>query len=69
MSKELRQLLKAAESQGFTVTATRSGHWLVRDPAGRAVATIAGTSSDHRSWRNAVAELRRAGLQWPVRKR
>lgn len=65
MDKELRRLLKAAEAQGFTVERTAKGHWLIRNAQGRAVATISGTPSDHRSWRNGLAALRRAGLIWP----
>ena len=63
--KDLRQLLKTLEDQGFEAERTARGHWLVRNHEGRAVTTIAGTSSDHRSWRNALAHLRRAGLIWP----
>lgn len=69
MGNDLRDLLRALEAQGFTVTRTRSGHWLVRTADGLAVATIAGTASDHRSWRNALSVLRRAGLIWPPPKR
>jgi hypothetical protein len=65
VSGDLRKLLKAAEAQGFTVERTSKGHWLVRDAEGLAVATIAGTASDHRSWRNALAYLRKAGFIWP----
>lgn len=69
MGNDLRKLLKAAEAQGFTVERTRKGHWLVRNAEGLAVATLAGTASDHRSWRNALAVLKRAGLIWPPPKR
>ncbi len=69
MTKELRSLLKAAEAQGFTTERTAKGHWLVRDAQGRAVATISGTPSDHRSWRNGLARLKRAGLIWPPPRR
>lgn len=63
--KELRRLLKACEDQGFTVERTKRGHWRVRDETARAVTTIAGTASDHRSWLNGLAPLKRAGLIWP----
>lgn len=69
MGNDLRTLLKALRAQGFTVDRTGSGHWLVRNAEGRAVATIAGTASDHRSLRNALAVLRRAGLIWPPPRR
>lgn len=64
-SKELRDLFKACEEQGFEVERTRRGHWRVRDETGRAVATLAGTSSSPSGWRNGLAHLKRAGLIWP----
>jgi len=65
---DLRKILKALEEQGFTVERTKGGHWLVRNPEGRAVATIAGTTSDHRSMRNVLTYLRRAGFVWPPKR-
>jgi hypothetical protein len=65
MGKELRQLLKACEDQGFQVKRTRRGHLMVSDENGRPVTTISGTPSDPRSWLNALAQLKRAGLVWP----
>ena len=67
MSGDMRRMLKALEEQGFDVTRTQRGHYEVRKD-GRRVATIAGTASDHRSIRNAVAYLRKAGFIWPPRK-
>lgn len=67
MEKELRRILDAIEAAGFTVDRTSRGHWLVRDTEGRAVTTLAGTPSDHRSWMNAIARLRRAGV--PIRRK
>lgn len=69
MGDDLRKLLKAAEAQGFTVERTSKGHWLVRNAEGLAVATLAGTASDHRSWRNGLNRLKKAGLEWPPPKR
>lgn len=68
MASDLRKLLAVLKQQGFGVERTKSGHWLVRDAGGRAVATIAGTPSDRRAWLNAVARLRRAGLEWPPKR-
>lgn len=61
--KELRRLIKALETQGFTVRATRNNHYQVRNAAGELVATLAGTPSDGRSWKNALAALRRGGFK------
>lgn len=69
MSNDMRRIIKALEAQGFTVRRTSKGHWLVRNADGLAVGTISGTPSDHRSWRNALAPLKRAGFIWPPPKR
>lgn len=63
MKKDLKKLVQALESQGFTVEMTRNSHYTVKKD-GRRVATIAGTPSDGRSWMNAIAQLRRAGFEW-----
>jgi hypothetical protein len=64
MNKDLRKLMKALEQQGFEVRLTSKGHLMVyRD--GRAIATLSGTASDHRSLRNGIAKLRNAGFYWP----
>ena len=61
--KELKRLIRIARAQGWTVEATRKGHWWFRPPdptAGQVL--VAGTPSDHRALRNAKAKLRQAGL-------
>lgn len=63
MDKELRRVLKALEAQGFEVRATSRGHYFVTKD-GQPVTTFAGTASDHRSMRNAIAKARRAGFNW-----
>ena len=63
MKKEVRDLTKALEKQGFEVTPSKSGHLIVRLD-GRRIATLAGTPSDHRTWLNDLAALRRAGFAW-----
>lgn len=63
--KDLKKLIKALEEQGFEVeTGKRNPHPIVRKD-GRKVATLASTPSDHRSWMNGIAALRRAGFIWP----
>jgi predicted RNA binding protein YcfA (HicA-like mRNA interferase family) len=63
VKKDVRDLVKALEKQGFEVTPSRSGHLIVRLD-GRRIATMAGTPSDHRSQLNLLAVLRRAGFVW-----
>ena len=66
VDKDTKKILAEAERQGFTVRRTSKGHHQVRDADGRIVAVFAGTASDHRSIRNSLAALSRAGLTWPA---
>lgn len=63
MTKDIRKLCKELRAQGFEVRTTRRGHLLVRRD-GVVVAGIAGTPSDHRSVKNSIAQLRRAGFSY-----
>jgi hypothetical protein len=60
--KDIRRLLKDLARQGFTTNRTSRGHVAVRRD-GMIVAVLAGTPSDWRSYRNALAQLRRAGFR------
>lgn len=67
--KETKDLIKALEAQGFTVSKTRKNHYAVRDAEGRFITTLASTPSDRRGFYNAIARLRRAGFIWPPKGR
>lgn len=67
MDKDLRKVVKALEDQGFETAMTSKGHVIVLLD-GRRVATFSGTPSDGRSWKNALADARRAGFRWPPRR-
>lgn len=67
VSKETKELIKALEAQGYSVQRTRNSHWLIRNPEGKAIATMASTPSDPRSMKNAIAALRRHGFRWKGR--
>ena len=67
MDKDLRKVLKALEAEGFEVTVTKRGHYQVARE-GRVITTFSGTPSDQRSFRNALAPLKRAGFRWPPRR-
>jgi hypothetical protein len=60
MSKgDLRKLIKAMEANGLTVVLSKNGHYKVyRD--GAMLAVIPGTTSDWRSIRNSIAQIRKA---------
>jgi len=67
MNKNLKKILKAVEAAGFETRVTKKGHIIVTKD-GRRITTFAGTASDHRSIRNGLAALRRAGFEWPPRR-
>lgn len=61
-SKDVRQLIRAAEAQGWAVSRTRGGHLRWRAPSGALVFT-ASTPSDWRALANILSYLRRNGLK------
>lgn len=60
--KDVRRLLDQLPD-GWTYAQTKGCHIRVMNPAGRTVATSAGSSGDKRAILNFRAELRRAGVQ------
>jgi len=63
---DLRDIVKAAEEQGFGVERTFKGHWkFVAPDRSKGVAFFSGTPSDQRAIHNLIGKLRRAGLIWP----
>lgn len=67
MHKEMKKLIESAECQGFEALILKSGH-VVFLLGGVRVTTFAGTPSDHRSWRNSMAYMKRAGYVDPKSK-
>jgi len=60
---EVKKVVRAARKQGFTVEQLPSRHW--RISRGEKSVTLASTPSDHRSTKNAIAQLRRElGFQY-----
>lgn len=70
---ELRELIRLAKKQGWTVARNGKGHpvfWAPgANPDERPTVTASGTPSDHRSMLNLIATLRREGLDVPHRGR
>lgn len=64
-NKDIRQLVGLLVEQGFQVTLKGNGHYEVRNEAGEFVTYLAGTPSEHRGWKNALATLRRHGYLDP----
>ena len=67
MEKEIRELLREAQRQGWRIEPTKRGHYKAWPPQGGPPVTISGTPSDWRSIRNVVALMRRLGFQWKGR--
>lgn len=60
--KEIRAAIDAARAEGWTVEPTKNNsHIKMISPSGRVV-FISGSPSDHRAMKNALGDLRRAGL-------
>ncbi len=64
LAPEYRSLHKVAKRHGWTVT-RRARHLEWRPPHGAGWVITSLTPSDHRSWKNDRAALRRAGLPIP----
>ena len=60
--KELKDLKKAVEAQGWTVEKSKSNHWKFKGPNGEMV-TVGNTISDWRGIKNAKSHLRNAGCK------
>ncbi|WP_213578451.1 hypothetical protein [Rhodococcus sp. USK13] len=67
MDKDTKKVLKALEEAGFTVRYAKNGHPMVYK-GDDLITTFSGSASDYRSFRNALAHLKRAGFAWPPRR-
>jgi predicted RNA binding protein YcfA (HicA-like mRNA interferase family) len=66
---DVKDVIAAAEDQGWEVTRTKKGHlqFIPPDPT-RPMVHGSGTPSDWRSLKNLIAQLRRSGLVWPPKR-
>lgn len=62
MKKDIKDLLRRLVRSGYSVRMTRSNHWMV-SLDGQLVTVLPGTPSDWRSYRNSLADLKRAGFR------
>lgn len=65
--KDLKEVVAAAERQGWRVEATKKGHLKFFAPDAENIVTTGGTPSDHRALANLIARLRRYGFEWKGR--
>ncbi len=65
MDADWKKLVKEAVRQGWTVEFARRGLKLVPPDPTKQIVFVHSTPSDRRAIKNAIAEMRRQGLQWP----
>jgi predicted RNA binding protein YcfA (HicA-like mRNA interferase family) len=61
MNKQVQQLIKQAEQQGWSVTKTNNSHYCWKAPNGKMFYS-AGTPSDNRAIKNIESDLRNSGF-------
>ncbi len=67
-TKDIKQLVKQLQDQGFEVTYARNGHYQARNPETGKKMQFASTPSDARSFKNVQLDLRRYIGFKPVKK-
>lgn len=60
--KDFNDLKKWLVKNGYTYERARNGHYKIRRPNGSYAAQIPCTPGEYRSFRNALSDLRRAGI-------
>jgi predicted RNA binding protein YcfA (HicA-like mRNA interferase family) len=65
--KELKEVIREAENQGWTVRRSKKGHLQFFAPDGKSIVVSGGTPSDHRAMPNLIQRLRRHGFVWKGR--
>lgn len=62
--KDLAKVIKRAEEQGWTIRYSRNGHPIFVPPTKDAPMVVtSGTPSDHRTWKNFLAQMKRSGYK------
>jgi predicted RNA binding protein YcfA (HicA-like mRNA interferase family) len=62
MHKEVREIVRQLEANGYSVEQTKGGHLAVRNAQGNRVYTMPSTPGGGRWKKNLLAELKRKGL-------
>lgn len=65
--KELKEIVKSAEKQGWRVKRTKKGHLMFLAPDGVNKLTTGGTPGEYKAIDNLLAHLRRHGFKWKGR--
>ncbi|MEX0755714.1 MAG: hypothetical protein WD556_11455 [Actinomycetota bacterium] len=68
VKKDLKEVFREAERQGWKVTQTPGGHWkLVPPDPSKDIVHTGKTPSDHKALANVIAQMRRSGFRWPAK--
>jgi predicted RNA binding protein YcfA (HicA-like mRNA interferase family) len=67
LRKEMRQLLREAERQGWRVELGRGGHYKLYAPDGENIVTAPSTPGSGASLRDTLAKMRSFGFRWKGR--
>ena len=67
MKKEILEVLKEAQDQGWRVVDSSKGWMLYPPDRSQGPVAVHGTPSDRRALSNMIAEMRRRGFRWPAR--
>jgi hypothetical protein len=67
LKKDLKEILEAAERQGWRVELQRSGHYKLYAPDGENIITTGSTPSTSSSLRNLISFMRRYDFEWKGR--
>lgn len=63
MNSDMRKFVRKLKSLGLRVEqAPKNMHLRVYSDNNKCIGTLSSTPSDHRTWRNQIAQLRRAGV-------
>ena len=67
VQKEIREIVREAERQGWRVERRKSGVSQLYAPDGENIVTAHSTPSDRRALRNMIANMRQFGFEWKGR--
>ncbi|MEH0058776.1 hypothetical protein [Auritidibacter ignavus] len=62
MDKDLKNLFKKLEAQGWEVRTSKKGFWAIPPDETKPKVMIHGTANGSRSWQNMMAQLKRSGF-------
>lgn len=68
LQKDFNKIIRQIRKNGYIVEVAGSSHYVVRSKEGRLLASLPMSASEQRGLKNAMAELRRRGVNYEARK-